>query len=116
MQMLSKTGDELEGLDINFTMGLYQNTGEWSPGEGAHVHPYNECLVFFGHQVEDLNYLGAEITIELGKEHEKHTFDMPTVIAIPAGLPHFPVACNRIERPYSMMQVGLAGKYEESPA
>jgi hypothetical protein len=115
-QIIVVPGDELEGLEINFMMGLYNQTGEWQPGKGAHTHPYNECLVFFGHNTDDLGYLGAELTIEIGKEHEKHTFDVPTVVSLPAGTPHFPITCNRVDRPYRMMQVGLARRYESSPA
>jgi len=113
-QLLSMSGDELEGLDINFALGLYNEPGEWNPGKGALVHPYDECLIFFGHNVDDLSYFGAEITIEIGEEHEKHTFDVPTAVALPKGLPHLPIVCNKVERPYSVMQVGLGRKYESS--
>jgi hypothetical protein len=113
-QMFSFTGDQLEGSAINFRMGLYQKTGEWYPGKGSQVHPYDECLIFFGHKTDDLSYLGAEITIELGQEHEKHTFDVPTVVSIPRGTPHFPIVCNKLEKPYRVMQVGLASQYKET--
>jgi hypothetical protein len=111
VQMVSVSGAELEGIPINFTMGLYNKPGQWTPGKGAHVHPYNECLVFFGNKSDDLSYLGAELTIELGPEHEKHTFDVPTVVSIPKGTPHFPIVCNKVDKPYRMMQVGLAAQY-----
>ena len=113
-QLISVEGDQLTGLNINFKMGLYNETGQWNPGKGAHVHPYDECLVFFGHNTDNLSYLGADITIDIGEEHEKHTFDVPTVVSIPKGLPHYPVVCNKVERPYGMMQVGLAARYESS--
>ena len=113
-QQISVSGDELEGLNINFTMGLYQKSGQWYPGKGAQVHPYNECLIFFGHNTDNLSYLGADITIELGQEHEKHTFNVPTVVSIPKGLPHLPIVCNKVERPYRVMQVGLGPKYKSS--
>lgn len=107
-QVTSMTGDKLEGLPINYTLGLHKETGEWYPGKGSRVNPYDTCLIFFGHNTDDLKYLGAEITIELGEEHEKHTFDVPTVVVLPKGTPHYPVTCNKLERPYSMMEVGLA--------
>lgn len=111
-QLISLSADELEGLNLNFTMGLYQETGQWYPGKGACVHPYDECLIFFGHDVDDLSYLGAELTIEIGKEHEKHTFNVPTVVSLPKGLPHFPIVCNKVDKPYGVVQVGLGPKYE----
>jgi len=113
-QLISVSGDELEGLNLNFAMGLYKETGQWYPGKGAHIHPYDECLVFFGHNTDDLSYLGAELTIQIGEEHEKHTFNVPTVVSLPKGLPHFPIVCNKVDKPYSVMQVGLGLKYESS--
>jgi hypothetical protein len=111
-QQFSMSGHDLEGMPINFTMGLYNKAGEWYPGKGAHIHSYDECLIFFGHNTDNLSYLGAEITIAIGKEHEKHTFNVPTVVALPKGTPHFPIVCSKIEKPYSMMQVGLSAKYD----
>jgi len=111
-QQFSVVGKDLAGISINFTMGLYNKTGEWYPGKGACRHSYDSCLIFFGHNTDNLSYLGAEITIAIGKEHEKHTFDVPTVVALPKGTPHCPIVCNKLERPYSVMQVGLSAKYD----
>jgi len=116
VQFVEMSGDELEGLNINFAMGLFNQAGRWDPGHGAHMHPYDEAYVFFGHNTDDLSYFGAEITMEIGNEHEKHTFDKPTVVAIPRGVPHGPIICNKVDRPYSVMKVGLGLKYESSPA
>lgn len=113
-QLISMAGNDLEGTNINFQMGLYKGTGQWQPGKGAVVYPYDKCIVFFGHKTDDLSYLGAEITIEIGEEHEKHTFDVPTVIALPKGTPHFPVVCNRVDKPYGVMQVGLSAEVKSS--
>lgn len=113
-QLITLNGHhDLEGQDINFEMGLYTEPGQWS--EAAHVHPYDEIMVFFGHNTDDLRYLGAEITIEIGPEQEKHTFDVATVVSIPKGTLHCPVVCNKVEKPYRMARVGLAGNYESSP-
>jgi hypothetical protein len=113
-QMVTISGDQLEGININFRMGLYNETGNWYPGKGSMVHPYDTCLIFFGHNVEDLSYLGAELTIEIGEEREQYTFGVPTVVSIPKGVPYLPIVCNKLERPYRVMQVGLAARYEYS--
>jgi len=109
-QHFAMSGAELEGLNLNFVMGLYDRPGKWS--QAAHTHPYDEIMVFFGHNVADLSYLGADITVEIGPEREKHTFNVPTVVSLPKGLPHFPVTCNRVDKPYRMMQVGLGSEYQ----
>lgn len=116
VQLVQMSGDELEGLNINFAMGLFNKAGDIAPGKGMHIHPYDEAIVFFGHNTDDLSYLGAEISLEIGKEHEKHTFNKPTVVAIPRSVPHGMLTCNKVDRPYSVMKVGLGVKYESSPA
>lgn len=115
-QLMSLSGADLQGLPVNVTMGLYDKPGHWAPGTGVHAHPYNEALVFFGHDTTAMKYLGAEISIELGPEHERHTFDVPTVVSLPNGLAHSPVACSRVDKPYGMVQVGLGERYSSAPA
>lgn len=112
VQEFTVSGGQLQGIPINFRMGLHNETGQWQPGKGAQVHPYNACLVFFGHNVDDMYYLGAEISVELGEEHEKHTFDVPTVVALPKGTPYGPIVCNRLDRPYGSMLIGLDADYK----
>ena len=109
VQLVEVSGAALDGLNINFVMSLYNQSGPWT--RSTHAHPYDEVLVFFGHNTDDLTDLGAEITIELGHDHEKHTFDKATAICLPKGFPHFPIICNKISKPYRMMQVGLGPQY-----
>jgi hypothetical protein len=111
-QQFSASGKDLSGMPINFTMGRYNKTGEWYPGKGACIHSYDSCLVFFGHNTDNLSYLGAEISIEIGKEHEKYTFNVPTAVVLPKGTPYGKIVCNKLERPYSVMQIGLSAKYD----
>jgi len=108
-QFFRLSGADLGGFGLNFMMGLYNQPGQWR--QKAHQHPYNEVLVFFGHKVEDLSYLGAEISIEIGPEHQQYIFDKPTAVAIPQGLAHFPLTLKRVEQPFRMMQIGLASQY-----
>lgn len=110
-QTVSMSGAEMEGVDLNFTMSLHNQPGEWDSDKDLHAHPYNEAMVFFGHDVDNLKYLGAEVSIEIGEEREKHTFDVPTVISLPKGTPHGSIVCNRLNKPYRVMQIGLAAKY-----
>ena len=91
--------DHLEGLNVNFTWGFYSGVGDWHTGLDPHTHPYPECLVFVGLDPTNIEYLGAEIEIALGEEQEKHTFDKPTVVVVPAGLPHCPVVTKKVDNP-----------------
>jgi hypothetical protein len=112
-QVISIEGaKDLAGVPLNFKLGIHDKPGEFFPGRGACIHSYDSVLVFFGRKTDDISYLGAEISIELGKEHEKYTFDVPTAIWLPKGMPHFPVTCNKVEHTYTFAQVGLSGKYD----
>lgn len=112
VQTMSMTGKELSGIPINFIMGLYHQAGEWNPGQGACMHSYDSCLIFFGNKTDILSYLGAEISIEIGKEHEKYTFNVPTVVSLPKGTPYSSVVCSKVDKPYRVMEVGLSAKYD----
>jgi hypothetical protein len=91
--------DHLEGLKLNFSWGVHKGLGDWHAGLDPHVHPYLECLMFVGLDTANVNYLGAEIHCCLGMEQETYTFNEPTVIVVPAGLPHGPMITNRIYSP-----------------
>jgi hypothetical protein len=112
-QLISVEGArDLVGVPLNFKLGIHNGTGEFYPGKGALVHSYDSVLVFFGRKTDDITYLGAEISIQIGQEHEKYTFDVPTVVWLPKGTPHFPVTCNRCDHTYTVAQIGLSGKYD----
>ena len=110
LQGFRLTGEDLTNIPLHLSMGLYDQQGQWHPEKRAKVHPYDKLLIFFGNNADDPNTLGAEITVEIGDEHEKHTFSEATVIVIPKGTPYLPLVCNKIEQPYYAVQVGFAPK------
>jgi hypothetical protein len=105
-------GKDLEGTEVNITWGFYSRPGIWHRGVGAHVHPVDEVLVFVGTDPNDIDYLGAEIEIDLGKEHERYLINKPSVVICPAGLPHNPVVVRWVDRPYSFFLINLSGEHE----
>lgn len=105
-------GEDLEGSETNFSYGFIKEECTVHPKEGAIVHPYDEALFFAGINTDDIFDLGAELSIVLGEEGEKHTFNKPTVVVIPAGTPHGPVTVENIDQPIAHYHVGLAPDYE----
>jgi hypothetical protein len=105
-------GKDLEGLNANILWGFYSQPGIWHRGVGAHVHPVDEVLVFVGTNPDDIDDLGAEIEIDLGKEHERYLLSTPSVVICPAGLPHNPVVARWIDRPYAFFAINLSGEHE----
>jgi hypothetical protein len=104
--------DHLAGLPVNFSWGFYTGLGEWHPGMDPHTHPYAECLIYVGLDPSNIGYLGAEMQYCLGKELELYTFDKPTVVIAPAGLPHCPAITKKITEPkgYSFSIISLGAE------
>jgi hypothetical protein len=109
-------GKDLEGMPLNFTWGFYKNPGVWHRGpgnsDGAHVHPADEVLVFVGTDPSNIDYLGAEISIDMGPEHERYVFDKPTAVICPGGVQHNPVIARYVDRPYAFFVIGLSSEHE----
>ena len=106
-------GKDLEGFNAHFSYGFIKQLGPIHHKEGAIVHPYDECLVFAGLDNTNIIYLGAEVSIELGKEREEHVFDKPCTVLIPKGTLHGPVTVKRIGyRPIVHYAIGLAPEYK----
>ncbi len=91
--------DHLEGMNVSFSYGVHTGIGEWHPGMDPHVHPYAECLLFVGLDTASVKYLGAEVSCCLGEEQEEYTFNEPTVVIVPAGVPHGPITTKRMYSP-----------------
>jgi hypothetical protein len=105
-------GRDLEGMDVNFTWGLYSRCGKWHRGGEAHTHPEEEILCFVGLDPEDLNYLGAELELGMGQDYERHIFNKPTVAICPKGFPHLPLITRWVDKPYGFIVICLSGEHE----
>jgi len=104
-------GDDLEGLDLNFTWGLYSQCGKWHRGGEAHYHPEAEILCFVGLDTDKLDYLGAELELGMGKDYERHIFNTPTVAICPAAFPHLPLITRWVDKPYGFFVICLSGEH-----
>lgn len=107
-------GKDLEGMDVNFCWGIQTQPGLWlrGPGRGAHVHPVDEVLLFAGTEPSDIDYLGAEIQIDMGPEHERYIIDKPTAVVVPAGLAHSPIVTRWVDRPFGFLLMSLGANHE----
>jgi len=104
-------GDDLEGLAVNFTWGLYSKCGKWHRGGEAHYHPEAEILCFVGLDPDNLDYLGAELELGMGKDYERHIFNKPTVAICPAAFPHLPLITRWVDKPYGFFVICLSGEH-----
>jgi len=104
-------GSDLEGFDVNFTWGLYSQCGKWHRGGEAHYHPEEEILCFVGLDPDNLNFLGAELELGMGKDYERHIFNTPTVAICPAAFPHLPLITRWVDKPYGFIVICLSGEH-----
>jgi hypothetical protein len=102
-------GKDLEGLNVNIAWGFCSQRGIWHRGVNAHSHPADEVLIFLGTDPDNIDDLGAEIEIDLGKEHERYLFGKSSVIVCPAGLPHAPIVTRWVDKPFAFILINLAG-------
>jgi hypothetical protein len=105
-------GRDLEDLNVNILWGFYSSPGLWHRGVGAHVHPVDEILIYLGTDPNNLDYLGAEIEMDLGAEHERYIINKPTVVICPAGVPHNPQVTRWVDRPYAFLGINLSSEHE----
>jgi hypothetical protein len=104
-------GEDLEGFNVNFTWGFYSKCGKWHRGGEAHYHPEAEILVFVGLDPDNLDFLGAELELGMGKDYERHIFNTPTVAICPAAFPHLPLITRWVDKPYGFIVVCLSGEH-----
>lgn len=111
-QLVWLFGKDLEGFEVNFTWGFYSRCGKWHRGGEVHIHPEEEILVFVGLYPDNLNYLGAELELAMGKEKERYVFNTPTVAICPKGFPHLPLITRWVDKPYAFFVICLSGEHE----
>jgi len=108
-----KIGKAFHGLNVHIQYGSCGETGAMG-GEfsGMHIHKFDQLLLWIGSDVDNLTELGAEIELCLGEEREKHLFTVPTAVAVPKGLPHFPATIRNVDRPFQYMEISLAPEFQ----
>jgi hypothetical protein len=101
-------GSDLEGLNVSFVWSYHNRVGPWDVGgKYGHVHPYGEVFVFTGLDYDHPNTLGAEMVLSLGEEAEDHIIAAPSVVAIPAGVPHLPMTAKQVDKPYGFLAISV---------
>ena len=99
-------GPSLEGFNGGFVHGYRRNPGPWGGHlAGSHYHPYNETMLFSGIDYDHPNELPATLTVGMGEEGEIHTLDKPTVVVCPGGVPHGPIAAERVDKPFIFLAI-----------
>lgn len=101
------SGQDLGGAKLNVAWGFCSQPGSWQRGVDAHVHPADQVLMFLGMDPNSGD-LGAEIEIDLGREHERYLVNKSSALICPAGLPHAPFVTRWVDRPFAFLLFNLA--------
>lgn len=79
-----------------------------------HSHDGDEIFFIFGSNPRNYYDFDAEIEIHFGEEREKHIVDTTSIIYMPKGLLHGPIAITKVNKPFQWMHVLFAPKYDMS--
>ncbi len=81
----------------------------------THSHDFHELICFLGGNPENIDDLGAEISICLGEEMEEHIINSATVISIPPGLKHCPLKVTKYTKPFIFLEISTTKGYSQAP-
>jgi hypothetical protein len=81
----------------------------------THAHDFHELLCFLGGDPENPTEFGAEVSMCLGEEKEKHTFNVPAIISMPPGLKHCPLLINNVTKPIVFLEVSTTRDFAAKP-
>jgi hypothetical protein len=81
----------------------------------THAHDFHELLCFLSGDLENIRELGADVSICLGDEMEKHTFNTPTIISMPPGLKHCPLLVENVTKPIVFIEVSTTKDFKARP-
>mgnify|MGYP001071843241 CR=1 FL=1 len=77
----------------------------------THSHDFHELLCFIGGNPENIDDLGAEVSICLGDELEEHIITSATIVSIPPGLKHCPLIVKKITKPFVFLEISTTKEY-----
>ncbi len=96
------------------TLGYHCITSKYDASH-THAHGFHELLCFLSGDPENITELGAEVSMCLGDEQEKHTFHTPTIISMPPGLKHCPLLVDKVTRPVVFLEVSMTRDFGARP-
>jgi hypothetical protein len=87
------------------------NRADWSIPE-SRTHDTWELLCFVGGNPQDINDIGAEVSLFLGNNNEEHIITGATVVSVPPGLKHGPITVKKYTRPFVLLRILTTKEYE----
>ena len=117
-ELYKKWGNRVLFMDGNVVPGAFQMNVSWYvkapdlyplPFHEEHVHDYDELVGFIGSDPENKQDLGG--VIEIGINGETHRLTKSSIIFMPAGMKHLPLAILELHRPILHFSVSMNPTY-----
>jgi hypothetical protein len=79
-----------------------------------HTHDADEIFFIFGSDPKNYYDFDAEIEMHFGEEREKHIINSTSIVYVPKGVLHSPIAITKVNKPFQWMHVLFTPKYDMS--
>jgi hypothetical protein len=104
--------EDMEGFGGSFALSYVTEDGLVFPKNcAALVSPYDTVLAFVSTDYNDILDLGAEVSIELGEERERYTFDQSQLVNIPRGVSYGNIQVTNLKHSFAVLCVFLAPEF-----
>lgn len=102
-QFLIAGGRHLDGYP--FSMGFSLLTESFQMVQSSHSHDYDQLVMFYGGDNNDVREFEGVIEFGLGEEAEIQIITKPCFIWIPKGMPHGPLNVKEITKPIAFIDI-----------
>ena len=110
-------GNFLNWDSISIRYGLVDETGVIPEDtDKLHTHDYDEAIFLLSQDAGDQLNLGGELEVTMGTEGVRRRIDLPSIISIPAGTPHFSPIVRRVDRPFLYFAVAFTKEFKAEVA
>jgi hypothetical protein len=108
-QLFEFRGKDARGYD--FSVRLYPLKKPLLRREPPHATESDQIEAYFGGDPTNLNDIGTEIKIQLGKERETYKINTASIVYIPRGLEHGDIEYEEANRHFWLLNITLPPKY-----
>ena len=102
---------DLEGFQGSFAFQYIKEPGVILPQEGALIHSFDTVYAFVALDTADILDLGADVSVELGEEREKYTFNQAQLVCIPKGTQYGNIRVESFRHSFAVLAIYLAPSY-----
>ena len=102
------------GYNVAIALRLITEPSTWI--HPVHSHDFQEFLAWYGAHPNNPDNFEAEVVFYMGEEEEKYVFVKPTIVSIPPGLVHCPLAYTEIRKPIIQLAIQVTGKNNSNEA